>query len=65
LPDPARRGRQAIGRTAGDLIVAIDLDEGVDGVAEIPNVGEIVPVEVGASAALLLHGRLSRVAQPA
>ena len=62
---PARRGRQAIGRTAGDLIVAIDLDEGVDGVAEIPNVGEIVPVEVGASAALLLHGRLSRVAQPA
>ena len=62
---PARRGRQAIGRTAGDLIVAIDLHETGEGAALAPRVGEIVPVEVGSSAALILQGRLVHAAHPA
>ncbi|MFM7052471.1 MAG: tRNA (N6-isopentenyl adenosine(37)-C2)-methylthiotransferase MiaB [Planctomycetota bacterium] len=46
---------QVTGRTAGDLIVAVPLEDGVDADALV---GSILQVEVTSSAALILAGRL-------
>ena len=57
-------GIQAVGRTAGDLIVAIDLDEAIaaDAQAARSLVGTILRVEVRNSSALLLRGAVSKTA---
>jgi tRNA-2-methylthio-N6-dimethylallyladenosine synthase len=59
------KGRlQAIGRTMGDLIVAIDLDSAETASADAARalVGTVLEVEVRNSSALLLHGALSKTA---
>ncbi len=53
-----RHGRQAIGRSGGDLIVAIDLDE--DDLRTAP--GSLVTVKIASTAALVLNGRLAATA---
>ena len=55
-----KRGLQAIGRTAGDLIVAIDLVCDVDAASAL--VGTVQRVETQKSSALLLLGQLSKTA---
>ncbi len=57
-------GVQAVGRTAGDLIVAIDLDESVAASSDAARalVGTILRVEVRNSSALLLRGAVSKTA---
>ena len=59
-----KAGLQAIGRTKGDLIVAIDLDEAIAGTREAADrlIGTIQGVNVENSSALLLRGRLSKTA---
>jgi len=57
-------GIQAVGRTAGDLIVAIDLDESVAASSDAARalVGTILRVEVRNCSALLLRGTISKTA---
>jgi tRNA-2-methylthio-N6-dimethylallyladenosine synthase len=57
-----RHGRQAIGRSGGDLIVAINLDDD----DQHTGPGSLVTVKIASTAALVLNGRLasSAVASP-
>ena len=57
-----RHGRQAIGRSGGDLIVAINLDDD----DQHTGPGSLVTVKIASTAALVLNGRLAQspVASP-
>jgi tRNA-2-methylthio-N6-dimethylallyladenosine synthase len=59
-----KTGCQAIGRTKGDLIVAIDLDEAELATLQSPQqlIGTIRNVNVENSSALILRGRFSKTA---
>jgi hypothetical protein len=59
-----KTGCQAIGRTKGDLIVAIDLDEAELATLQSPQqlIGTIRNVNVENSSALILRGRVSKTA---
>jgi tRNA-2-methylthio-N6-dimethylallyladenosine synthase len=55
-PEPAERAWQAVGRTPGDLIVAVDMESEAHARAFL---GRIAPVQVVESSSLLLRGGLA------